>query len=63
MAGDCRTALAGFLVDVEFVFRFAFRPVAGVPPEVRVMLLSKFISTGDVVSEVSDPRNFPYTDR
>ena len=62
MAGDCRTARAGFLVEVEFVFLFAFRPV-GVPAEVRLMLLSRFISTGDVVSEVSDPRNFPYTDR
>ena len=63
MAGDCRTALAGFLVDVEVVFLFALRPVAGVAPEVTPLLPSKFISTGDVVSEVSDPRNFPYTDR
>ena len=63
MAGDWRTARAGFLVDVDVVFLLDFFPGAGPLAEVTLVLLSMFMSIGDVVSEVSDPRRAPYTDR
>ena len=58
IAGDCRTARAGFFVDDEDVFLLDLRK----DPAVELVVgaeNSRLGSIGDVVSEVSEPRTAP----
>ena len=58
MEGDCLTARAGFFNAAEDVFLLDFRTAVGFDVDVGV-LKSRFISTGEVVLEVSEPRTAP----
>lgn len=60
--GDCLTAREGFFKAAEEVFLLDFRMEPGLEAEIGAPK-SRFISMGEVVSEVSELRTAPYTER
>lgn len=62
IAGDCLTARAGVFETADVIFFFGLRS-SGVFDIAGGRLRSMFISIGDAVSDVSEPRTVPCSER